>query len=41
MSERKEIVCNKCGAVYFSDEIPSGLRCTCFGEEFEVVEVEA
>jgi len=34
MKSRKEIVCKNCGAVYYSDEIPAGLRCTCLCEDF-------
>lgn len=34
----KEIICKKCGAIYISNDVPLGMRCTCEATKFEVVE---
>jgi len=39
MINKKEITCKNCGAVYFSEEMPSSLRCICLGERFNVIEL--
>lgn len=40
MNKRKNIICNNCGAVYFSDDLPTCLKCTCFGEDFKFAEIK-
>ena len=38
---KKEIVCEDCGAVYLAADMPSVLKCTCLGKNFNVTEIGA